>query len=971
MATTPAGLLSRLGFTAGEAAAALEALGEIPEEPLRGIARAADPDWALSTVVALAEQEEPGVFVQRLVDDPVLTENLAVVVGLSEALGTWLVRHPEHVEDLAEPRLSSTPRDAARLDELFADVHDPDALRVAYHRALVSVAARDLVGLTSFEQTAAELADLAAVTLCGALRVAEEEHPDAAAECRIAVIAMGKTGGRELNYVSDVDVVFVHATPDGGDDDRARRAATKLATTMMRHCSGRTAEGTIWEVDANLRPEGRTGPLTRTLDSHVKYYERWARTWEFQALLKARPVAGDVELGRAYVEALAPMVWEASTRPHFVEDTRAMRRRVVDHIPADRVDRELKLGPGGLRDVEFAVQLLQLVHGRSDDRIRSGNTMAALDALTEHGYVGRQDGARMKEAYDFLRTLEHRIQLMRLRRTHLVPDDEDDLRRLGRSMGFRGDPAANLVKEWKANRREVGRLHHKLYYRPLLEAVASLPTDGLRLTTDAAQARLVALGYSDPRGALAHIAALTSGVSRRASILRNLLPAMLAWFAEAPDPDAGLLAFRKISDSLGSSHWFLRKLRDEDEGAAQLAHVLGSSSYVTDLLQRAPESVAMLGHEDELRPRTRETLLVEMHAAAGRHEDVAEAVRAVRRVRRRELSRVGIADVLDRLDVVESGRALSDISVATLSASLEAASRAAAATRGGELPTRVAMVLMGRLGGHEVGYGSDADVMFVHEPRPGADEKDAGTAAQWIAAETRRTLALPAGDPALAVDADLRPEGRQGPLVRTLASYAAYYDRWSAVWEAQALLRADPVVGDPDLCERFRALVDPLRWPAGGAGPDDVREVRRIKARVDAERLPRGASRATHLKLGRGGLADVEWTVQLLQMQHAHAVPGLRTTETVAALRAAAEAGLVTGPDAEALERAWRIVSRIRNAVVLMRSRPAESMVEQNAERAGVAYLMGYRPDETERMVDDYLRATRQAHAVVERVFWE
>ncbi|MFY0405645.1 bifunctional [glutamine synthetase] adenylyltransferase/[glutamine synthetase]-adenylyl-L-tyrosine phosphorylase [Solicola sp. PLA-1-18] len=964
------GFLSRLGFTARDAADALEVLGDVPDETLQRIARAADPDWALATVVALAGLGEPGAFVQRLVDDPQLTENLALVTGLSEALGTFLVRHPDVVDDLSAARLSPSPRDAAELAELFDDVHDPDALRVAYHRALVSVAARDLVGLVAFEQTAAELADLAAVTLSASLRIAQEKDPDAADACRLAVIAMGKTGGRELNYVSDVDVVFVHETPEGGDDDRARRAATRLAGAMMRHCSERTAEGTIWEVDANLRPEGKTGPLTRTLDSHVAYYERWARTWEFQALLKARPVAGDTDLGQAYVDALSPMVWEASTRPHFVEDTRAMRRRVVDHIPADRIDRELKLGPGGLRDVEFAVQLLQLVHGRADDRIRAANTMAALDALTEHGYVGRQDGARMREAYDFLRTLEHRIQLTHLRRTHLVPDDPDELRRLGRSMGFRGDPGENLVKEWRANGREVGRLHHKLYYRPLLEAVASLPADGLRLTTDAAQARLVALGYSDPRGALAHISALTSGVSRRASILRNLLPAMLAWFAEAPDPDAGLLAFRRISDSLGSSHWFLRKLRDEDEGAAQLAHVLASSAYVTDLLLRAPESVAMLGHEEELRPRGRESLLTEMHAAAGRHEDAAEAVRAVRRVRRRELSRVGIADVLDRLDVVESGRALSDVSIATLSASLAAASRAAAESRGGELPTRMAIVVMGRLGGHEVGYGSDADVMFVHEPVEGAEEKEASTAALWIAAEVRRTLALPAGDPALAVDADLRPEGRQGPLVRSLASYAAYYERWSAVWEAQALLRADPVIGDEGLRERFGALIDPLRWPEAGTSPDDVREVRRIKARIDAERLPRGANRATHLKLGRGGLADVEWTVQLLQMQHAHEVPGLRTTETIAALRAACEAGLVTEPDAEALEHAWRIVSRIRNAVVLMRSRPAESMVEQNGDRAGVAYLMGYRPDETERMVDDYLRATRHAHAVVERVFW-
>ncbi len=211
------------------------------------------------------------------------------------------------------------------------------------------------------------------------------------------------------------------------------------------------------------------------------------------------------------------------------------------------------------------------MHGRADPKLRSPTTLEALRALTEGGYVGRRDGAAMEEAYEFLRTLEHRIQLFKLRRTHSVPDDVEDLRRIGRSMGFRHNPAENLTKEWQAHRRLVRRLHEKLFFQPLLEAVASLPTDGLRLTPLAAEQRLTALGFVDPKGALKHIEALTSGVSRRASIQKALLPAMLAWLAETPDPEAGLLAFRKISEGLGETHWYLRKLRDEGEGAEQLA----------------------------------------------------------------------------------------------------------------------------------------------------------------------------------------------------------------------------------------------------------------------------------------------------------------------------------------------------------------------------------------------------------------
>lgn len=947
----------------------LAALGEVPDALVDQIATVASPDAALSSLAGIAESYGVAKLLDLLAADDVLRQRLLIVLGTSQALGDFLGRHPEFLTDLGAKELLPTALDLQGFRRQMASVTTADELRISYHRKLLHIATRDLTALTSFEESSAEIADLAVATLGAALAIARRGE-QGEASCRLAIMAMGKTGGRELNYISDVDVIFVYEPTEGADDQVALKAATRLAATTMRLCVERTAEGSIWEVDAELRPEGKSGQLVRTLPSHVNYYERWATTWEFQALLKARYAAGDEKLGQDYLDAVSPMIWAASTRANFVTDVRAMRRRVVDNIPSAHVDRQLKLGPGGLRDVEFAVQLLQLVHGRVDETLRSPTTLAGLRALIKGGYVGRRDGAAMEEAYEFLRTLEHRIQLFKLRRTHFVPDDEEDLRRIGRSMGFRQKPAENLVREWQAHRREVRRLHEKLFYRPLLEAVASLPTDGLRLTTEAAEQRLQALGYVDPHGALKHLKALTSGVSRRASIQRSLLPAMLAWFAESPDPDAGLLAFRKISEGLGETHWYLRKLRDEGEGAEQLAHILSSSKYVTDLILRAPESVAMLGDKTELVPRARDRLLTEMETAAQRHRNPLDAIRTVRRIRRRELSRIGLADVLGRLDIDEVGEALTDIATGTLSAALIAATAAVEADRG-PLPTRMAIVLMGRLGGHEVGFGSDADVMFVHDPLPGADDKAAGDAAMAVAVELRRMLAVPGDDPALEVDANLRPEGRSGPLVRSFNSYKAYYERWSAVWEAQALLRAEPVVGDKELCAKFTALIDPLRWPENGISDDDVREIRRIKARVDSERLPRGANPATHLKLGRGGLADVEWTVQLLQMQHAHRVSGLRTTKTLDALHAARDADLLTDDDSTVLEAAWRLVSRIRNAVMLYRSKAAESMVEQASERTGVAYLMGYGVDETERMVDDYLRTTRQARKVVERIFWD
>ncbi len=301
---------------------------------------------------------------------------------------------------------------------------------------------------------------------------------------------------------------------------------------------------------------------------------------------------------------------------------------------------------------------------------------------------------------------------------------------------------------------------------------------------------------------------------------------------------------------------------------------------------------------------------------------------------------------------------------------MAAAIRSVERSKGESMPTRMAIVAMGRYGGYELGYGSDADVMFVHEPLPGADQQLAASMAQAVANDVRRLLSTQGRDPSLEVDTGLRPEGRNGPLVRTLDSYAAYYGKWSMVWEAQALLRAAPIIGDAELCARFRELIDPLRFPEEGLTRDDVVEVRRIKARVDSERLPRGADPATHFKLGRGGLSDVEWTVQLLQMEHAGRIQELRTTKTLEALQVAVEHDLLDLGDAAGLAEAWRFASRARNATVQVRGKPSDQLPRDARERAAVAAILQYEPGQSDEMVNDYLRAARRARGIVDRVFW-
>jgi glutamate-ammonia-ligase adenylyltransferase len=954
------------------------------------LSQVADPDLALVALVRLMEslgkadedEGDSGELIAAVRHASVGQDRLLAVLGASSALGDHLVTHPGHWRAVTEATRQSAEQ---RKDEMVGAVSAAvtsagamsayDALRVAYRSQLLGIAALDLTAQKVVEElphTAAALADLAAAALEAALVIARAEigHPG---DCRFAIIGMGKCGGGELNYVSDVDVIFV-AEPASGqiaDEGAALAVATQLATALIRVCSASTAEGTLWPVDAALRPEGKNGPLVRTVASHLQYYQRWAKTWEFQALLKARAVAGDVALGREYLDAVSPLVWRAAGREHFVEDVQSMRRRVEEHVPAAESARQLKLGPGGLRDVEFSVQLLQLVHGRSDESLRSGTTLEALGALSRGGYVAREDAAVLDESYRLLRTLEHRIQLFRLRRTHLMPTAEADLRRLGRAVGHRSDPSSAVVAQWQQQAREVRRLHERLFYRPLLIAAARLSSTEARLTPQAARERLAALGFGDPAGAMRHLKALTGGLSRRAAIQRTLLPVMLGWFADEADPDAGLLAFRRISDSLGSTPWYLRMLRDEGSAAERLAHVLARSRYAADLLIRAPESVAMLGDAEGSTPRSRDALLATMRAATGRQSSADDAMIAARVVRRGELFRIAVADLTGQLDLAGVGAALTDLTCATLQSALEIAIRRVEEESGRPLGTRLLVVGMGSLGGGEMGYGSDADVMFVHRPYDGVEETDAQKQATLVVQELRRLLRVAGPDPQLVIDPGLRPEGKQGPMARSLAGFAAYYERWSLTWEAQALLRAAPVAGDADLGRAFCELINPIRWPQGGVSARAIREIRMLKARMESERLPRGADPKTHFKLGLGGLSDVEWTVQLVQLCHGYEIEGLRTTGTLAALAAAGKAGLIPTADVETMAQAWNFASSLRNASVLWRGRPVDVLPSDLRDADGIGRIVGRKAGVGEELAEAYRRLARRARAAVDLNFYQ
>ncbi|BBY42083.1 bifunctional [glutamine synthetase] adenylyltransferase/[glutamine synthetase]-adenylyl-L-tyrosine phosphorylase [Mycolicibacterium celeriflavum] len=975
--------VGRLGLVEPSAPADLDRLGwnsEAHVELLWSLSRAPDADTALHTMVRLAEALDTGwdQLNRTLLTDRGLRGRLFGVLGSSLALGDHLVGHPENWRLLAGDVGLPAAEDlremfVARADEASDTAEALQPLRKLYRDRLLVLAALDLAPTVEnepvlpFSTVGEHLSDLADAALAAALHLALKTA-GADSPPRLAVIAMGKCGARELNYVSDVDVIFV--VGEAAESDL--RIATRVAGEMMRF-----AADAFFEVDAALRPEGKHGQLVRTLESHVAYYQRWAKTWEFQALMKARPAAGDAELGRAYVEALMPMVWTASEREDFVPEVQAMRRRVEELVPAEQRSREIKLGTGGLRDVEFAVQLLQLVHGRNDEALHVASTVGALAALGQRGYIGRDDAANLTASYEFLRLLEHRLQLQRLVRTHLLPDEDDDesLRWLARAAHVRPDGTRDalgvLREELKRQSLRVSRLHEKLFYQPLLESVgqpALSISEGM--TQEAAERQLAALGYEGPQSALTHLAALTGTSARRGRVQQILLPTLLRWLSDTPDPDAGLLSYRRISDALSEQRWFLATLRDEGAVAKRLMQVLGTSAYVPELLMRAPEVIQSYAdgpNGPKLLDVEPDAVARALVASAARYSDPQRAIAAARTLRRRELARIASADLLGMLEVTEVCGALTSVWVAVLQAALEAVIRANTGDRGPL--ARIAVIGMGRLGGGELGYGSDADVMFVCEPEAGVEESAAVKWSATIAEQVRTLLGTPSADPPLEVDANLRPEGRNGPLVRTLASYEAYYARYAQTWEVQALLRAHRVAGDLDLGERFLLAIDKIRYPPNGVSAEAVQEIRRIKARVDAERLPRGADPNTHTKLGRGGLTDIEWTVQLLQLRYAHEVPALHNTSTLESLNVIGAAELIAEGDVELLRQAWLTATRARNALVLVRGKPTDQLPGPGRQLNAVAVAAGWDTDDGGEFLDNYLRVTRRAKAVVKKVF--
>lgn len=838
----------------------------------------------------------------------------------------------------------------AKRPDLLDGTADGSSVSLRVMAALVRVALDDVTGAADLETTTGALSEamdaIVADELQAAIAHVSSRHP-IAMDMAFAVIAMGKWGARELNYYSDIDLVFVHEG-EPGKETESRAAALAIASRLLSALSAPTFDGPALNVDADLRPEGTMGPLSRSLDGYSGYYDRWGEAWELQALLKARPCTGDNDLGRRFRAMADRIIWEEGLDVDALRSIRALKAQAEEGSRSN----DIKRSRGGIRDIEFAVQILQLVHGRVDTDLRVMGTLDAIAALNRYDYIEEDEAKRLSEAYRFLRNVEHRLQLKELKQTHTLPDTQEGREWLGRAMGFTSDPAGELERRLAEVREDVRDLHERLYFRPILDALVGL--ESARLTQAGATVRLEALGFRKTVAATTAVNDLLSGVSRRSRVMHQVLPLMLDWLSQSPDPDLGLGQLRLLLAHSTDHAALIRVLQTNPVAGERLCTLLGTGKLIGDLMDRIPEFVPRLADDDIIsRIRGADDAGPHLLGVLDARPEREARIGTIRRFVRRRKLRIAARDVLGLAPPQATIQALSDSADAAVAGALHM-------IRKPDEPFGV--IAMGRWGGRELSYGSDIDVMYIHGP----EHNDRGLA---MASQLAGVLSEPSrhGE-AYEVDADLRPEGRSGALSRSLASYRRYYDEWVEPWELLALVKARPGGGDADLLAEYFEAIEPVVWRKT-LPREVVNEIRAIKARVESERIPVDEDPDFHLKLGPGGLSDVEFAVQLLQLRHGGEIPELRVTGTFPALEALRDAGLLSSSDFHALHDAYLFCTRVRLRLHLQSGRPSDSLPIVQEENSRLAASLGL--DRTGELRELYRKYTRRARRTFESVFYE
>ncbi len=868
--------------------------------------------------------------------------------------------------------LSVHANKAGSFDEFCA------ALRQHKQREYLRIGARDLLTAVTMEETVRELTALADASLEAAYRFCRTEVeqdygtlnlPGGDQPNSFVVLGMGKLGGGELNFSSDVDVIYLYED-DEGESSGGRKGKVSprdffsaIGQKIIHAMGDVTEDGFVFRIDLRLRPLGANGPLVQSINSAMLYYESWGQCWERAALIKARPVAGDIALGASFLKELEPFIYRRYLDYTTVEELRHMKLRIENELlTGDDKLRNIKLGYGGIREIEFFTQALQLVNGGYEPILRGPSTLPALAQLARHNFISAEERDKLTEAYRFLRQAEHKVQIVQEAHAHSIPEGKDEEQAYARRLGYpskgKQDARESFWRDHRHFTHTVRSIFDRLFYGAQKEienegdgSIWHHLDDQELITRELAEA-----GFAEPQKAYENLLAVRDGEvfsppsPKRLKVLRSLGPALIAEITKSGTPDQALFNLAQFTHRIGGRTGFLTLLAENPETMRLLITLFADSQFLTDLFLQRPELIDTLIRVDLTHiEKSKAEMLRELLTALGLADNDLEAkLNALRRYKTEEFIRIGLHDLGGSIELVPTLAQLSDLADACLQAALDL-TLAELSEKYGTVPNgKFAVIGGGKLGAREIDYNSDLDLVFIYQAAE--DAHSAGSSQGQLPAheffvrvgqKLPTYLSAPTEEGiAYKIDMQLRPSGKSGPVVCSLAAFRSYHQSEAQLWERQALIKTRFIAGDQGLGKAVEKIIERFAY-GSGLPADGVGEIHHLRVRMERELAGEGDNRF-NLKKGRGGLVDIEFVTQMLQLAHGHRLPKLRQRATLDAIEALGAAHILPARQAHLLADGYLFLRRLDHRLRLERDQSIDAFDAEPGRLDGIAKALGY-----------------------------
>ncbi|HEY5975705.1 MAG TPA: bifunctional [glutamate--ammonia ligase]-adenylyl-L-tyrosine phosphorylase/[glutamate--ammonia-ligase] adenylyltransferase [Geobacteraceae bacterium] len=951
---------------------------------------------------------------------------LMTLLGSSPFLTNILCRDPAYFTDLFTSRLLETRRSEAEMlaalrQFIPAGTDFPGLfplLRRFKFREVLRIATRDLVGLAPLEEVTGELSALATAALQLAYEVSRQtliaEHgtplmvtPTGEREAEMTTLGMGKFGGRELNFSSDIDIIFFYdsdqgettGVPDGQGGVRGKVALhaffVKQAEMISKALSQVTEDGFVFRVDLGLRPDGKSGDMAVSLRSAEIYYESWGQSWERAAMLKARPVAGDLELGEQFLRLMEPFIHRKYLDYTLIEDMMAMKKKIDASLAREREgEYNIKLGRGGIREIEFFIQALQLVYAGKNPALRERNSLQALAILQEARLVKEEDCAALAEAYRFLRTVEHRIQVVQERQTHSLPRKDEEFLALARRCGYLRPGGVERFRETlEHHRQRVSAIYGDLFLTRDEKLKEEVPAEiyfffDRKADPDLLKDMLAERRFRQVDAAYEHLLLLRDGpprahlTERARRILEQIGPPLLKEIFASPDPDMALTNLERFLCAVGARSSFYALLAENREVLKLIVSLFGMSEFLSKIFIGHPELLdSMVARTFASSFKEKEVMEKELADLLGQATDFEDELDVLRRYRHEEFLRVGMNDIYGNVGQTEIATQLTNLADVCLAAACRLARRELkrfgtpcySAPDGTSRAADFAVIAMGKMGGGELNYHSDLDIIYVYDHQGQTDGEKQVSNHEYFAKLGQKLISIlttPTREGYVyKLDTRLRPSGNAGPLVTSLTSFSEYHRQESQIWERQALTKARVVIGGADLA---RGIMEVIRHTVFDYSADEAAraEIHRLRTRMEVE-LAREKAGSYNIKTGRGGMVDVEFIVQYLLLKHGHAHPGVCSVNTLIALKAIRAEGLLSSEEVEVLLNGYKFLRRLENRLRIVHDYSMNDLGGSQEYLDTLARRLGYdvrlrHPGDA--LMQDYERITEGIRQVYERI---